>query len=181
MSEKQQPQDPSAYPDKGIKVTKSITIDRPIEDLYAFWHDLTNLPSVMDYVKSIQVTGDTSHWTLQLPGGIKTEFNTEVYNEVPNEVIAWRSLEGSELQNAGSVRFKPAPGSRGTEVQLTVEFVPPAGAIGQAVIKLFGEVPAQYVGQGLREFKQNMEAGEIATTEGQPSGREIEQKEEATT
>jgi len=181
MTEKLQPQDSSAYPDKGIKVTKSITIDRPIEELYAFWHDLTNLPSVMDYVKSIQVAGDTTHWTLQLPGGVKSEFNSEVYNEVPNEVIAWRSLEGSELQNAGSVRFKPAPGTRGTEVQLTVEFIPPAGIIGQAITKLFGEVPAQYIGQGLREFKQKMETGEIPTTDGQPSGRQEEQKEEFAT
>ncbi len=171
MTEKQRPQDPSAYPDKGVKVTKSITIDRPIEDLYAFWQDLTNLPSVMDYVKSIQVTGDTSHWTIQLPGGVQTEFDAGVYNEVANEVIAWRSLEGSELQNAGSVRFKSAPGTRGTEVQLTVEFIPPAGIIGQALVKLFGDVPAQYIGQYLREFKQQMETGEKATIEGQTSGR----------
>lgn len=179
----QQPQDSSAYPDKGIKVKKSITIDRPISELYAFWRDPTNLPAVMDYIESVQVTGDNkAHWKVKLPGGMKTEFDVEVYTDVPNEVISWRSLEGSEMQNAGSVRFRPAPGTRGSEVHLTVEFVPPGGAIGQALMKLFGEVPSQYFGQYLREFKQQMETGEKATIKGQPSGRkedEVQQKEVA--
>lgn len=179
MSEQQKPQDPSAYPDKGIKVVKSITVDKPVEELYNFWHDPTNYPAVMDYVQSVQITGqNTAHWTVKLPGGIKSEFDAEVYTDVPNEVISWRSIEGSELQNAGSVRFRKAPAEKGTEVQLTVEFVPPGGVIGQAVSKLFGEVPAQYIGNYLRQFKQKMETGETPTIEGQPSGRKEEQQEE---
>lgn len=167
----QQPQDASQYAEKGVKVTKSITIDRPIEELYAFWHDPTNMPAIFGYVESVQVIGDRKHWIVKLPGGLKTEFDVEVYTDVPNEVVSWRSLEGSELQNAGSVRFKPAPANRGTEVQLTVQFIPPAGVIGQAVVKMFGEVPQHYIAQYLREFKQQMETGEIATIEGQSSGR----------
>ncbi len=172
MASKQQPQDASEYPEKGVKITKSITIDRPVDELYAFWHDETNLPAIFGSVESVQVTGDTKHWMVTLPGGMKTEFDLEIYTDVPNEVISWRSLEGSDLQNAGSVRFRPAPANRGTEVQLTVQFIPPAGVIGQAVVKLFGEVPQQYIGQYLREFKQQMETGEIATIDGQTSGRE---------
>jgi len=178
QAQTQAPQEASKYPDKGIKVVKSVTINRPIEELYAFWHDPTNYPTVMDYVESVQITGDkTAHWTIKLPGDIKSEFDVEVYTDVPNEVISWRSLEGSEIQNAGSVRFQPAPPERGNEVQLTVEFVPPAGKIGQALAKLLGDVPAQYIAKYLYQFKQKMEAGEVATTEGQSSGRKEAEKD----
>lgn len=163
--------------EQGVHVVRSVTINRPVEELYNFWHDFSNLPQIMNNVDSIQSIADNrTHWTLKLPGGTKIEFDAETYTDMPNEVISWRSLPDSQFKNAGSVRFHPAPADRGTEVRLTVEFVPPAGVLGQAVLKLFGEAPAQYVGQYLREFKQVMETGEKATTEGQPSGRKEETK-----
>ncbi len=164
--------------EKGIHVVRAVTIDRPVADLYDFWHDPTHMPEIFSFVESVQITGpDRAHWKVKLPGGSTTEFDVEVYTDTPNEVISWRSLPDSDLQNAGSVRFKTAPAGRGTEVQLTIEFVPPGGAIGKAVLKLFGEAPQQYIGQFLREFKQVMETGEKATTKGQTSGRleEVEQ------
>jgi uncharacterized membrane protein len=162
---------------QGFHVRRAVTIKRPVEDLYNFWRDLTNLPQVITYIESIEVTGsDRTHWTIKLPGGAKAEFDVEVYTDTPNEVISWRSLPESSIQNAGSIRFRPAPADRGTEVLLTIEFVPPAGPLGQAILKLFGDVPAQYIGQYLRDFKQMMETGEKATTEGQTSGRKQEAK-----
>lgn len=161
---------------QGIHVVRSVTINRPVEDLYNFWRDPANLPQVIGYVESVQPIGDNrTHWTIKMPvGGAKVEFDSEVYTDVPNEVISWRSLPGSQVENAGSVRFKPAPAGRGTEVHLTVEFVPPGGPLAQAALKLFGDVPNQYFAQYLREFKQVMETGEKATTEGQTSGRKEE-------
>jgi uncharacterized membrane protein len=160
---------------QGVHVTRAVTINRPIEELYTFWHNLTNLPRIMNYVESVEVTAENrSHWTLKLPGDLKVEFDAETYTDVPNEVISWRSLPDAQVQNAGSVRFRPAPGDRGTEISLTIEFVPPGGPLGQAVLNLFGEIPAQYVGQSLREFKQAMETGEKASIEGQTSGRTSE-------
>lgn len=161
---------------QGIHVVRSVTIDRPVEDLYNFWRDPANLPQVMGYVESVQPLGDNrTHWTIKLPvGSGKVEFDSEVYTDTPNEVISWRSLPGSQIENAGSVRFKPAPAGRGTEVHLTVEFVPPGGPLAQAALKLFGDIPNQYFAQYLREFKQVMETGEKATTEGQTSGRKEE-------
>jgi uncharacterized membrane protein len=151
--------------EKGIHVVQTITVNRPVEDLYFFWRDPTHMPQVFSYVESVEVTGDDrAHWTITLPGGIKSEFDAEVYTKTPYEVISWRSLPGSEIDNAGSVRFKPAPGEDGTEVQLTLEFVPPGGVIGKALMTLFGDAPEQYIGQFLREFKQVMETGETATT-----------------
>ena len=162
--------------EKGVHLVRSITIDRPIPELYRFWHDLSRMPEAFKYLESIQFTGNNkAHVVLKLPGNASTEFDAEIYTDVPNEVISWRSLDGSELQNAGSIRFSEAPMNKGTEVQMTVEFVPPGGAIGKALTELIGEVPAQYLGQFLREFKQLMETGEKATTEGQSSGRTKEE------
>jgi uncharacterized membrane protein len=172
MTHPTQPQDPSKYPNRGVKITQAITIDRPVEPLYAFWKNPTQVTAVMQYIESIAVTSDrTAHWVLRLPGNLKVECDVEFYTDIPNEVLSWRTLEGSQLQHAGAVRFRPAPGGRGTEVELTVEFVPPAGALGQAIVKLFGEAPAQYVREYLRDYKEVMETGEISTTEGQTSGR----------
>jgi uncharacterized membrane protein len=106
------------------------------------------MPHIFKYIESVQMSGpDRAHWKVKLPGGSTTEFDVEVYTDTPNEVISWRSLPGSEIQNAGSVRFKKAPGDRGTEVHLTLEFVPPGGVIGKAITKLVGEAPQQYIRQ----------------------------------
>ncbi len=158
--------------EEGIHVVRAVTIQRPAEQLYAYWHDLSNMPQIFKYVESVQpIDNVRSHWTMKLPTQQKVEFDSELYTDVPNEVISWRSLSGAELKNAGSVRFEPAPDKQGTEVRLTVEFVPPAGALGKALLSMFTAAPSEYIGQFLREFKQYMETGEKATTEGQSSGR----------
>jgi uncharacterized membrane protein len=161
----------------GIHVVRSVTINRPVEELYSFWRDPNNLERILKYVDSVQMIGDNrATWTLKLPGGGTTQFNAELYTDTPNEVISWRSLEGADVKNAWSVRFRPAPSGRGTEIHLTVEFTPPGGALGRAVTNLFGEVPGQYFAQYLREFKQLMETGEKTTNAG-PSGRQKETSE----
>jgi uncharacterized membrane protein len=158
----------------GIHVVRSVTINRPVEELYSFWRDPNNLERILKYVDSVQMMGDNrATWTLKLPGGGTTQFNAELYTDTPNEVISWRSLEGADVKNAWSVRFRPAPSGRGTEVQLTIEFTPPGGALGRTVANMFGEVPGQYFAQYLREFKQMMETGEKTTNAG-PSGRQKE-------
>lgn len=161
--------------EQGVHATYAVTINRPVSDLYAFWRDFTHLPQIINYIESVQMVGDNRfRWVMNLPGGRKAEADVEVYTDVPNEVISWRSLPDSQLQTAGAVRFKPAPAGRGTEVSVNIEFVPPGGPLAQAVMNLFGDVPNQFIGQMLREFKQVMETGEKATTEGQTSGREGE-------
>lgn len=156
----------------GVKVEKTTTINRSPEELFRFWRDFENLPRIMSHLESVKVTGgNRSHWVAKAPGGSTVEWDAEIYNEKENELIAWRSLEGSDVDNAGSVRFTPATGGRGTEVRVTLKYDPPGGVIGAAIAKLFGEEPAQQVQEDLRRFKQFMETGETATTEGQPSGR----------
>jgi uncharacterized membrane protein len=126
----------------------------------------------MKHLESVKVTGgDRSHWVAKGPAGTSVEWDAEVYNEKENELIAWRSLEGSQVDNAGSVHFESAAGGRGTIVRVVLKYDPPAGKLGAVVARLFGESPAQQIDEDLRRFKQLMETGETATTEGQPSGR----------
>jgi uncharacterized membrane protein len=159
--------------DRGIKVEKSVTINRPVEELYAFWRNFENLPRFMNHLESVRMTGEkNSHWVAKAPAGMSVEWDAEIYNERRNELIAWRTLEGADVNSAGSVHFEPATDDRGTVVRVVLKYDPPGGKIGASVAKLFGESPEQQIDEDLRRFKQVMEAGETATTEGQSSARE---------
>ena len=158
--------------ERGFKVEKSVTINRPAIELYTFWRNFENLPRFMNHLESVKVTGENrSHWVAKAPAGTTVEWDAEVYNEKPNELIAWRTLEGADVDSAGSVRFEQATGGRGTTVRVVLKYDPPGGALGSAVARLFGENPEQQIDEDLRRFKQLMETGEVSTTEGQPSGR----------
>lgn len=157
---------------QAIKVEKTVTINKPVEELYRFWRNFENLPHFMKHLKSVTVISDKrSHWIANAPLGASVEWDADIVNEQENYFIAWASVEGADVDNSGFVRFQPAPQGRGTEVKVVIEYNPPGGAIGAGIAKLFGEEPEQQVGDDLRRFKMMMEAGEIATTEGQPSGR----------
>jgi uncharacterized membrane protein len=126
----------------------------------------------MDHLESVRILdGKRSHWVAKAPLGTSVEWDAEIINEEANELIGWRSLEGADVPNAGSVRFRPAPGGRGTEVRVNLEYNPPTGKLGAAFAKLLGEEPERQVEEDLRRFKQWMEAGEIPTTAGQPKGK----------
>ncbi len=157
---------------KGVKVQKSFTIQRSPEDCYRFWHDFENLPRFMTHLKSVQKLDEKrSRWTAKGPLGVSVSWDAEIINDKPNELIAWRSIEGADIDNAGSVRFRPGPNGRGTEVTVELNYDPPAGVIGATIAKLLGEAPELQVREDLRRFKQILEAGEMPTTEGQTSGR----------
>jgi uncharacterized membrane protein len=147
-------------------------VNRPAAELYRYWRNFENLPKFMDHLESVRTTGEKrSHWVAKAPAGTTVEWDAEIINEKENELIAWRSLENADVDNAGSVRFQEAPAGRGTEVRVSLEYDPPGGMVGAAIAKLFGEAPDQQIQEDLRRFKQVMEAGERATTEGQASGR----------
>ncbi|MEX5218800.1 MAG: SRPBCC family protein [Nitrospira sp.] len=153
------------------EVIRSMTINRPIGELFAFWRDFSNLPRVMSHLESVEVSsGRRSHWKAKAPGGLSVEWDAEIVNEKKDALIAWQSCEGSAVANWGAVRFIKAPGDRGTEVTVELEYEPIGGATGVALAKLFGEEPSQQIEEDLRRFKQVMETGETATTAGQPRG-----------
>jgi len=149
------------------RVEHAVTIyGRSPAELYAFWRDVENLPRIMEHLESVEPLDATrSRWTVKAPAGRTVEWEAEVYNEVPDQIIAWRTLHDADVKHAGSVHFEPAPGGRGTEVRVIVEYEPPAGALGAAVAKLFGEEPDGQIREDLRRFKQLMETGELAVSE----------------
>ncbi|HEX8984782.1 MAG TPA: SRPBCC family protein [Bryobacteraceae bacterium] len=160
----------------GIRVDEAITIGKPREEVFRFFRDLSNFPEFMKHVESVREMPDgRSHWCARGPAGTTVEWDAVIHNQVENEMIAWRSLEGARVDSAGAVWFKDAPGGRGTEVKVELQYNPPAGVLGAAVAWLWGEEPGQQIGEDLHRLKQIMETGEIPTTEGQPSGRSARQ------
>ena len=155
----------------GIRVDRAVTVEKGRMELFRFWRDLRNLPRFMKHVKSVTVLDEKqSHWVVTAPAGRTVEWDAEIVNEKENEHIGWRSLPDAKVDNAGSVWFKDAPGGRGTVVRVELQYNPPGGTLGALVAQLWGEEPGQQIDEDLHRFKQLMEAGEIATTEGQPSG-----------
>lgn len=156
---------------RGVKVVRSCTVRKPAAELYQFWRSLENLATVIKHPVAITALSDTeSHWKASAPGNTFVEWDAVIINDHPNELIAWRSKDGAEIPNAGTVRFEPAPGDEGTEVTVQLEYDPPGGKLAALLAKLTGEEPKQQVGEALRRFKALMEAGEIPTIQGQSAG-----------
>lgn len=155
-----------------VHVEFSVTINKPVEEVFAFWRRLENLPRFMRHLRSVAATGDrTSHWEARAPLGTSISWEAEITDERENSYLVWRSLEGSVVDHRGSVEFRTAPANRGTEIIVAIDIRPPAGKLGAGLAALFGEHPEQQIKGDLRRLKQLLETGEIATTEGQPSGR----------
>lgn len=160
----------TVHANRAIKVKRSVTINKPIAELYSFWRNFENLPQVMDHLEAVTVQDEKrSHWVAKGPAGIKVEWDAEIFREKENEIIAWKSVEGSAVPNAGTVQFTDLGEERGTEVLVELDYEPPVGVIGVAFAKLFGEEPNRQIQEDLRHFKQKMEGGEIPTTKGQQS------------
>jgi uncharacterized membrane protein len=156
---------------RGTHVLESVTINRPVAELYRFWRNLENLPRFMRHLESVERVTDTiSRWKAKGPAGTTFEWEAEINNEVPNQVSGWRSLENADVVSAGSVNFDRASGGRGTRVTVHLQYSPPGGKVGAGVARLFGRDAETEIREDLRRFKQLIETGEVPTTEGQPRG-----------
>ena len=148
-------------------VGRTVTIRKPRAELFAFWRDFSNLPGFMENVEKIishDGAKDRATWTIKAPAGTTVDLETEVSAERENEFIAWRSVEGSDIETAGRVTFEDAPGDRGTRVSLVLSYDPPGGAAGRAIAALFQREPAMQARHDLKRLKMLMETGEIATS-----------------
>lgn len=149
---------------RGTRVEHAVTINATPEQLYAFWRNFENLPRFMSHLEAVHVyDARRSHWIAKGPAGTKVEWEAEIINEVPNELIGWRSVEGSTVDNAGSVHFTPSRGGRGTDVEVVLRYDPPAGVVGAAVAKILGEDPQHQVVADLEQLKRLVDSGEIAS------------------
>jgi uncharacterized membrane protein len=144
---------------RGVNVEHSVTINRPRAELYRFWRQLDNLPRFMAHLESVETLDHRrSRWVARGPAGVRAQWDAEIINEVPDQVIGWASLPGSQVSTAGSVTFRDAPGGRGTELRVRLQYNPPAGKAGAAVAWLTGEEPSQQIREDLRGLKERLEA-----------------------
>lgn len=151
--------------DHAAVVGRSVTVNLPREQVYAFWRDFKNFPSFMENIESVSIGDERrSHWVVQAPGGRTVEWDAVLNEDIPGELIAWSSVENAEIKNAGRIEFRDAAPGRGTIVTATIAYVPPAGRLGQLVAKLFQEDPKIQARRDLRRFKQVLETGEVATS-----------------
>lgn len=159
----------------GIRVRRSFTIRKPVDEVYAFWHDFENLPRFMQHLESVEVIDERrSRWTTTAPAGKTLQWEAEVVHDAPNRHIEWRSLDGAEIPNRGRVEFRKAPRDLGTEVHVDLRYDPPAGRLGKLVATFFGEAPAQQIQDDVHAFKQVMETGEAVRSEGTLRGRHLQ-------
>ena len=155
----------------GVQVREQVTINRSVADLYRFWRNVENLPRVMSYLEDVTKLGDRrSRWVAKGPAGQKIDWEAEITDARENELVAWRSLEGSEVPNEGSVRFSRSPDGSGTVVDVALTYHPPGGKAGSAVAKLFGREPAQEIRRDLERFKDRVESGNLILASGTQGG-----------
>ncbi|SEG88084.1 Polyketide cyclase / dehydrase and lipid transport [Thermomonospora echinospora] len=155
-----------------MELTATTTIRKPAAEVYAFWLRLENLPMFMAHLEEVRSTGDrTSHWKASAPFGSAIEWDAEVIEEVPDELVAWRSSADADVPNTGRVRLVPAPDGVSTEVHVLLSYDIPGGDLGKAVAEYFGEEPHQQLDDDLRRLKQVMEIGEVMRSEGAPWGK----------
>ncbi|MCP3136696.1 SRPBCC family protein [Pyxidicoccus xibeiensis] len=152
---------------------RSITIQKPAQELYRAWRAAPTLSLIMGHFADVTDVGShLQHWKLRGPVGMSLEWDSSIVEEHPGEYLRWEATEDSQLPNAGWVRFRPAPEDWGTVVTLKMEFSPPGGPLGSAVVKLLGDAPSAFAHRALRRFKSLMETGELPTTGPNPAARD---------
>jgi uncharacterized membrane protein len=161
------PATPEDYFDYGIHIECATHINKPASELYSFWRDFTHLPQVMSHLKNVETLSPTrSRWTTAGPLGTSVSWEAEIIHDQPHQLIAWKSVENSVVDNAGSVRFIPH-GDDLTEVRVVLDYIPPGGRLGQAVAHLFGEDADQQVAADLQRFKSQIESREMPAPQSQ--------------
>jgi uncharacterized membrane protein len=166
------PADPAKH--HRVQVAVSYLINKPADQLYAFWHDFERLPEFMSHLHAVEkIDARRSHWTATAPWlyGGEVEWDAEIVEDKLNRRIVWQSLADADVQHRGAIEFAQALGDRGTMVRVQFTYAPPFGQLGRWTAKIFGEEPEQQVREDLRNFKRLMEVGEIPTIKGQPRGK----------
>jgi uncharacterized membrane protein len=147
---------------RDVRATAAVTVQAPIDEVFGYWDGLQSLPRFMSDAASIEITGDRqSRWRLSAPAGMSVEWDAEIIETRPNEQISWRTAEGSSVNVEGSIRFRTAPGGRGTQVIFDAHFSPPGGELGKTIAGVFAQALGAKIGNDLRRFKQLVELGEI--------------------
>lgn len=160
--------------EQGVRVEDSVIIERGVGELYNFWRDFTHLAQFMPHVKSVEVyEGNRSHWVVEGPAGAPISWDAEIVNDIPNELIAWRTVSGSVVDHAGSVRFDATPDGGATLVRVVFEYAPAGGAVGASVARMFGRAPEQQVPDALQHLKELMEGRAGSQRDGEAADEDL--------
>lgn len=152
--------------DEAALAGRTVTVNAPREQVYAFWRDFKNLARFMENIEAVtELDGNISHWKVRAPAGRTVEWDSRLTEDEPGRLLAWESLEGADIRNTGRIEFLDAPGGRGTWVRATIVYDPPGGDLGKLIAKLFQAEPKLQARRDLRRFKQLIETGEISTAE----------------
>jgi len=144
---------------EGEKLEQSITINRSPDEIYSFWRQLENLSRFMQHIKSVtQIGSGISHWVVQTSHGAKFEWDARLIEDKPGQMISWQSLDGADVDNAGSVWFTPAADGQGTVVKVSMKYSPPGGKLGALMAKVFGDSAEKQMMEDLMRLKNLMEA-----------------------
>jgi uncharacterized membrane protein len=154
----------NADTDPGVLLESTVTVNKPVADVYRFWRQVENHPRFMTHLEAAVSTSEKrSHWMARGPLHIPLAWDADLIEERPNTLLVWRSVPGADIDAMGTVRLRELPDGRGTEVRLRLEYVPPGGMAGIALAKLLKTLTVGQLKEDLRRFKQIIEAGETPT------------------
>jgi uncharacterized membrane protein len=174
-----------------FSIKRSVTVNRPVDEVYAFWKNFENMPKFMKHLDSVQSTGEgTSRWTAGSSQGLTVAWEVQLVEDRPNQLLSWQTIGVSDVTGTGRVEFTPAPGGRGTEVRADISYQPPGGALGAKIARVFRDVPGVKIENQLNTFKQIIETGEEVHSDSsihkgmhpaQPSAESARYRQAATT
>lgn len=151
--------------DTGVQVERVMTINRARHDVYQFWRNLETLPKFMQHLTSVQITGDkTSHWKACRPGGICIEWDAEIVEDYPGQLVRWHSIGNADIPNEGMVEFRDAPAGRGTEIKVSLRYFPLREKLRKPVSMVASAITTKRLDEDLNRLKQVLETGEMATS-----------------
>jgi uncharacterized membrane protein len=146
------------YADEGFLVWRTIRVDANVWETYRCWRELERFPQFMKNVRSVRQIDDTLyHWTVKGPGGVPVEWHAQITAEIPDELIAWHTLEGALVQSYGVVLFKPEGDAEATRIHLRMAYRPPGNVAGRLAAQLLGRNPNRQIDGDLRRFKAYLE------------------------
>lgn len=155
-----------------IEVSTSMTVECPVDEVYAFWRNFENLPRFLGHIASVEELDERhSRWVARLPTGITLSWRAKIIEERENELLTWQSVKGTDIYNEGFVTFEPVADGESTELHARIVYHPPAGQLGARIVSFFDSLQTQIVREDLRSFKRLIETGELPTVQGQPSAR----------
>ena len=144
---------------KVIDIQKTINIEAPVDQVFDYWAHPENFPDFMTHVHEVRRIGDGLYrWSVGGPAGILVQWDVQITDLDFNKLLAWKSLPGAIVEQAGITRFTSNPDGS-TCIDVKMSYNPPAGVLGHAIAELFGADPKHEMDDDLMRMKSFIETG----------------------